>query len=105
MKMNRKRILGNVMVFVLILSAIMFFSFPKMEFIPKLFYLALLLGLTVWYFLQRNIKATVTCLIGTAFVILTLPNLKLLKDIEIILIFATWGLGAVIYKRIKNRIP
>jgi hypothetical protein len=103
---NRKqRILRNLFVGVLILSTIMFFSYPRLEFIPKLFYLAVLLGLTVWHFLQRNIKASVSCLIGTVFVILTLPNFKNMKNIEIVLLFAVWGLGAVIYKRINSRIP
>jgi hypothetical protein len=83
---SRKSV-ANVTVFLYILSAILFFVLPHHEYVPKLLYISLTSGLSIWFFSRRRIKQTIIFLCATLFIILTLPNSLPYRETELVIMF------------------
>jgi hypothetical protein len=103
--MDYKKLWWTCLYLTIVVSVIMFFLVPKYEFIPKLLYLAIAVGFAVWHVVQRNMRSAIVCGFGALFVLMTMPNSRLLKNTELILLAAGCTVAYVVLKHVKNKAP
>jgi TctA family transporter len=103
--MHYKKLWWTCLYLTIVVSVVMFFLVPKYEFIPKLLYLVIAVGFAVWHFVHRNLRAAIVCAFGALFVLMTMPNSRLLKTTELVLLAAACTAAYVVSKHVKNKAP
>jgi len=99
--MRHKRLLSTLIFLGIIASLTVFYAAPKYQFIPKLLFMGVLIALGVWHYIHKNLMPSLAYAGGTLLIGLTLPNSRVLKDIEVIGLLMAWGAAAYFIRRAK----
>jgi hypothetical protein len=100
---KNKPLVSTLIYMLLICSALLFFLAPRQEYLPKLVYVAILVGYGLAQYRRANMRAVVACAIGTVFLLLTLPGSRMVAGVEVFLILVGWGVALYSIKKSKKK--
>jgi uncharacterized membrane protein YccC len=101
--MKNKTMVSTLLYTALIGSVLLFFLAPSQEYLPKLVYIAILVGYGIAQYRRANMRAVVACGIGTVFLLFTLPGSKIVAGVEVFLILVGWVVAMHAVKKSKDR--
>lgn len=97
--MLQKKHLRQLVLAAVLVGLLVFFLEPRQAYIAKILYALVLAGFGIYHYLLQNRRGAIMAGVGTVLLLLTLPGIRLLSEVSVLMALLGWAVLAYLAKR------